>query len=216
MGSHSAVTTSPGGNRHLMSPTAPRFHTQGLLPWRPSPEAPALPGRLGISEPFTSAVSLSLLLTLLQCVKYNLCGREGGTGSPREGGGGGESPRGVSQTLLQGVSFLKPGWPLIWWGRLPSPLFVTEQVLMELEKDVCVCVLPSQNRQVPRGVLIRKPKIRLGDSRHLASDRCCSRCLSALFSFHNRSARKMLLAHLTDVNSQAPRSNWLRLYRAGI
>ena len=85
MGSHSAVTTSPRGNRHLMSPAAPGFHTQGLLPWRPSPEAPPLPGRLGISEPFTSAVSLSLLLTLLYGVKYHLCGREGGRNQLSQG-----------------------------------------------------------------------------------------------------------------------------------
>lgn len=26
-----------------------------------------------------------------------------------------------SQTLLQGVSFLKPVWPLIRWVRMPSP-----------------------------------------------------------------------------------------------
>ena len=124
MGSHSAVTTSPGGNRHLMSPTAPRFHTQGLLPWRPSPEAPALPGRLGISEPFPRLflfLSFSLCFSALNTTCAG--GREGGTGSPREGGRGGESPRGVSQTLLQGVSSLKPGWPLIWWVRLPSPPF---------------------------------------------------------------------------------------------
>ena len=167
-----------------MSPAAPGFHTQGLLPWRPSPEAPPLPGRLGISEPFTSAVSLSLLLTLLYGVKYHLCGREGGTSSPREGGGDGESPWGISQTLLQGVRFLKPVWPLIWWVRLPSPSFCHWASAYGTTRRcvcMCVCVLPSQNLQVPRGVLIRKQTMRLGDSRHLTSDKCCSRCFSALF-----------------------------------
>ena len=199
-----------------MSPTAPRFHTQGLSPWRPSPEAPALPGRLGISEPFTSAVSLSLLLTLLQRVKYNLCRREGGRNRLSQGRRSGwrVTQRGKSDSPA------RRELPEAWLASdmvgqaAQSSLSSVSECLWSHEKDVCV--LPSQSWQVPRGVLIRKQRIRLGDSRHLASDRCCSRRLSALFSFHNRPVRKMLLAHLTDVNIQAPRSHWLRLYRAGI
>ena len=56
-----------------------------------------------------------------------------------------------------------------------------EKVCVRACVRVCVCVLLSQNWQVPRGVLIRKQTMRLGESRHLTSDRCCSRCFSALF-----------------------------------
>lgn len=71
VGSHSAITTSPEGNRHLMSPAAPGFHTEGLMPRLPSPEALAHLGRLGSQSHLRSAVYpfLFLLLTLLYCIK---------------------------------------------------------------------------------------------------------------------------------------------------
>lgn len=176
MGSHSAVTTSPGGNRHLISPAAPGFHTQGLLPWRPPPEAPPSPRRLGIS-------AVSLFLSFSLCfIALNTTRRreEGRTSSPRKRDG--ESPLREVRLSCKVWSLLKPVWAPDNVGQdAQSFLLVTKQVLMELGEDVCVCVcvLPSQNWQVPRGVLIRKLTMRMGDSRHLASDRCCSRHLSA-------------------------------------
>lgn len=97
----------PQGNRHLMSPAPPGFHTEGLIPLLPSPEAPAHPGRLGSPSHLHSAVYsvLFLILTLLYYIKYNLSGREEPTGE-REG----ELCQGTRHTLLQGVDFRKPVW----------------------------------------------------------------------------------------------------------